>query len=173
MNVKLILLGLLVVSGTAHAAPPLMPVDDITKLADPSRRPTQAPSQSQPASQSTPAQTAPTQGIEWGNSGKWKSYTTTISTPSPKPPETATKKPVCGEKYIYIGMNKDEFIACREAINSQEPNKINSTITANGKHEQWIYRSPKFEKQTSLGKISFGGDEYYYFTNDILTAIQE
>ena len=47
-----------------------------------------------------------------------------------------------------------EFVRTKSSWGS--PSKVNRTITANGKHEQWVY----------------GEHNYLYFDNDILTAIQ-
>ncbi|MDG4606557.1 MAG: hypothetical protein P9D89_10880 [Candidatus Contendobacter sp.] len=63
---------------------------------------------------------------------------------------------ICGSNggKINIGMGKKEFRACK----NRSPIKINYTTTASGKKEQWVYKNP---------------DEYYYFINGILTAIQD
>ena len=53
---------------------------------------------------------------------------------------------------VRIGMNKETFRLCFGV----SPTKINTTATANGTHEQWVYPDGR----------------YYYFTNGILTAIQ-
>lgn len=53
-----------------------------------------------------------------------------------------------------IGMSK---MAVIENTNWGKPYKINRTITASGTHEQWLY----------------GSDQYLYFTNGTLTAIQD
>ena len=62
---------------------------------------------------------------------------------------------------IRVGMTKEEFLAC---MDNQYPGNINHTTTANGKREQWIYRG------TEDHSIK---DRYYYFTNGVLTTIQD
>lgn len=60
---------------------------------------------------------------------------------------------------IKIGMTSDDFLFCYKAY----PDKINTTRTAQGIQEQWVYR-----------KSYHGIDAYYfYFNNGILTAIQD
>lgn len=56
------------------------------------------------------------------------------------------------QKKVKIGMTQDMCIA-----SWGEPDSINKTITSNGASEQWVYE---------------GIGEYLYFTNGILTAIQ-
>ena len=52
---------------------------------------------------------------------------------------------------VKLGWSKD---MCREAWGN--PKDINKTIGSYGVHEQWVY----------------GGDNYLYFENGILTTIQ-
>ena len=52
-----------------------------------------------------------------------------------------------------IGMTADEV----RNSTWKNPEKVNQTITLNGKHEQWVY----------------SGDKYVYFDNGVVTAIQK
>lgn len=60
---------------------------------------------------------------------------------------------------IKIGMSKRLFEFCMDMA----PDHINTTETAGGVREQWVY--PTFPGGSIIAK-------YYYFTNGILTAIQ-
>ena len=62
---------------------------------------------------------------------------------------------------IRVGMTKEEFLAC---MDNQYPSNINHTTTTNEKREQWVYRGT--EDRSVKNK-------YYYFTNGILTTIQD
>lgn len=53
---------------------------------------------------------------------------------------------------VSIGMTKEDVLAS----NWGKPERINTTTTARGAREQWVY----------------GGRNYLYFDNDILTAVQ-
>ena len=61
---------------------------------------------------------------------------------------------------IKLGMTGEQVRACLLDINNGYPNKINTTTVAAGLHEQWIYKmSDK--------------NWYFYFTNGILTTVQQ
>lgn len=61
---------------------------------------------------------------------------------------------------IELGMNQDQVMFCMQAINNGRPDKINTTTSAAGLREQWIYRvSDK--------------TWYLYFSNGRLTTIQQ
>lgn len=73
---------------------------------------------------------------------------------------TAKKDQVCtGDPHrlgVKIGMSKEDFQLCFDMA----PDHINNTTTAAGTREQWVY--------------SFGKEmRIFYFTNGILTAIQD
>lgn len=64
------------------------------------------------------------------------------------------KRPACDaivEKKVIVGMTKEQAIAAWG-----RPKDINTTATANGTHEQWVY----------------GLSTYLYFDNGVLTAAQ-
>ena len=54
---------------------------------------------------------------------------------------------------VRLGMTKKQVI---EQTSWGKPNKVNTTTTKNGTREQWVY----------------GGGNYLYFTNGVLTSIQ-
>lgn len=56
-----------------------------------------------------------------------------------------------------IGMT---FIQVLNETNWGHPDTVNRTITAAGQSEQWVYRG------------AYGKGQYLYFTNGVLTAIQ-
>lgn len=64
---------------------------------------------------------------------------------------------------ISLGMTGDQVIFCLRYItmNNGRPDKINTTHTASGLREQWVYR------------ISSGNIWYLYFDDGRLTAIQQ
>ena len=64
-----------------------------------------------------------------------------------------------------IGMNKSKVI---NGTNWGAPTNINTTINANGTHEQWVYRS--YSGWGSDRHVS--STRYLNFTNDKLTSIQ-
>lgn len=53
---------------------------------------------------------------------------------------------------VSVGMSKEDVLASSWG----KPQKVNTTTTANATREQWVY----------------GGSNYLYFTNGVLTAIQ-
>jgi hypothetical protein len=59
-------------------------------------------------------------------------------------------KKAISERKIFIGMSDDDV---RKSWG--KPEKINSTISVGGKHEQWVY-----------------SDQYLYFENGTLTSMQ-
>lgn len=63
-----------------------------------------------------------------------------------------TRKREAKARGVRVGMTQAEAMGS----NWGKPKRINTTITAAGKHEQWVY----------------GGANYLYFENGILTAIQ-
>lgn len=67
--------------------------------------------------------------------------------------EVCTGDPV--DMGAKIGMTSEFFTICFGIL----PDKVNTTTTEFGTKEQWVYR---FHSET----------RYYYFTNDVLTAIQ-
>jgi hypothetical protein len=93
-------------------------------------------------------------------------------------------------KQVKIGMTRDQVVALLG-----KPTKINTTITAGGRREQWIYSehtlaenllgymqrsSYEFETRpqyTSAGTQVWGksGESYWYlyFDDSVLTAMQE
>ncbi|HOW76137.1 MAG TPA: hypothetical protein P5102_04120 [Candidatus Competibacteraceae bacterium] len=62
---------------------------------------------------------------------------------------------------IKLGMPGEHVRACLLEINNGHPDKINTTTTAAGLREQWIYRIGSHETW------------YFYFSNGRLTAIQQ
>jgi hypothetical protein len=89
-----------------------------------------------------------------------------VPTPKPKPadeyasrekkPEAIPAKPTQRKiGRIYIGMNKKEF----KTAWGKKPWKINRTITQYSTKEQWV--------------LEENSRQYAYFTDDILTAIQD
>ena len=60
---------------------------------------------------------------------------------------------------VKAGMKPTDVMFCLDAIDGGRPDRINTTTTALGQQEQWIYRiSDK--------------NMYIYFTNGVVTAIQ-
>jgi hypothetical protein len=89
-----------------------------------------------------------------------------VPTPNPKPTdeyisrekktEVIPAKPIQRKiGHIYIGMNKKEF----KTAWGKKPWKINRTITQYSTKEQWVLEENR--------------RQYAYFTDDILTAIQD
>lgn len=64
----------------------------------------------------------------------------------------AKAKAYARTKGVSVGMTKDQVLASSWG----RPTSVNSTTTARGTHEQWVY----------------GGRNYLYFDNDTLTSIQ-
>ena len=61
---------------------------------------------------------------------------------------------------VKIGMTQEDLMLCLQDINNGHPDRVNTTTTARGMREQWIYR------------IS-DEDRYYYFENGVLTTIHQ
>ena len=78
--------------------------------------------------------------------------------PKAEAPRAKKAKPLVAEspkptkRGVYVGMDKDQVLAS----NWGRPRKINRTENAYSVHEQWVY----------------GGHNYLYFENGILTTIQ-
>lgn len=66
--------------------------------------------------------------------------------------ETAEDKRLAKKRGVTIGMTQEQVTGSSWG----KPSKINTTITAGGRHEQWVY----------------GGSNYLYFENGTLTSIQ-
>lgn len=63
------------------------------------------------------------------------------------------------EQGAKIGMSKGKVIDCLD-LYLPGTCQVNKTIVANGSHEQWVC------------KDQYGRTEYFYFDQDVLTAIQ-
>jgi hypothetical protein len=59
------------------------------------------------------------------------------------------------QRQVFVGMSAEEV---RSAWG--EPNRINSTLNASGKSEQWVYRREQ------------GGDQYVYSRAGVVSSIQ-
>jgi hypothetical protein len=81
---------------------------------------------------------------------------------------------------VKIGQTESDVIA-----SIGRPLKINTTITASGKQEQWIYDTPtlannllsymyrsSFMFEVNTGQVS-SRSYYFYFENGVLTSMQE
>lgn len=77
-----------------------------------------------------------------------------MAVPSPSPKKVNAQKADSRAKKdgVRIGMSKVEVIAS----NWGRPNHVNRTTTVRGTSEQWVY----------------GGNNYLYFDNNVLTSIQ-
>ena len=86
---------------------------------------------------------------------------------------------------LRIGMTKSEVVAL-----IGKPTIINTTITASGKHEQWVYsewtlaanllttgQEASYGMMRGLQRRASGSRRdlywYFYFDNDVLTVMQE
>ncbi|MCP5197653.1 MAG: hypothetical protein H6974_12855 [Gammaproteobacteria bacterium] len=62
---------------------------------------------------------------------------------------------------VQIGMNKEQVIFCMGQLsNGGRPDRVNTTITAIGQREQWVYEMS-------------GENWYFYFVGDILVTVQQ
>lgn len=61
---------------------------------------------------------------------------------------------------VKIGMTTEDLMLCLQDINNGHPDRVNTTTTARGMREQWVYR---FSDE----------DRYYYFENGVLTTIHQ